>query len=281
MENTFLVHNPCNWLHTQVKRHSSWLCSDRGGHSKRRKPAGESAKVLTEGRSSRHPSAHKSAGMVPKSSLKEGKNSLMVEKRTRTTNTTQTKQTTAHRSSLHHAEFTNEKHVAQVCVSKSPKRLQNGLYFMIAGDQRPNHSEAKPWSRCRSGVSQCSNAGCIHVKMEKRSYAACGGKDLSCEHNPCSKGDGCKCKTTLKCTSAQLCPWCKDITVISFLTDTNSTKGAALRKPPLPAGFRRLLWPPLPEHYQLLCLLTCMCNQLHGLCYKKGFFHGMICIATT
>ena len=37
----------------------------------------------------------------------------------------------------------------------------------------------------------------------------------------------------------------------------------------------------LPEHYQLLCLLTCMCNQLQGLCYKKGFFHGMICIATT
>ena len=24
-----------------------------------------------------------------------------------------------------------------------------------------------------------------------------------------------------------------------------------------------------------------MCNQLQGLCYKKGFFHGMICIATT
>ena len=23
---------------------------------------------------------------------------------------------------------------------------------------------------------------------------------------------------------------------------------------PLPAGFRRLLWPPLSEHYQLLCL---------------------------
>ena len=40
---------------------------------------------------------------------------------------------------------------------------------------------------------------------------------------------------------------------------------------PLPAGFRRLLWPPLPEHYQLLCLLTCMCNQLQGLRYKKDF----------
>ena len=50
---------------------------------------------------------------------------------------------------------------------------------------------------------------------------------------------------------------------------------------PLPAGFRCLLWPPLPEHHQLLCLVTCVCNQLHGLCHKKGFFHGMICVATT
>ena len=25
---------------------------------------------------------------------------------------------------------------------------------------------------------------------------------------------------------------------------------------PLPAGSRRLLWPPLSEHYELLCLLT-------------------------
>ena len=41
-------------------------------------------------------------GMVPRSSLKEGKNSQMVEKRTRTTKTTQTKQTAAHRPSLHH-----------------------------------------------------------------------------------------------------------------------------------------------------------------------------------
>ena len=41
-------------------------------------------------------------GMVPRSSLKGGKNSLMVEKRTRTPNTTQTKQPKAHRQSLHH-----------------------------------------------------------------------------------------------------------------------------------------------------------------------------------
>ena len=41
-------------------------------------------------------------GMVPRSSLKGGKNSLMVEKRTRRPNTTQTKKPKAHRPSLHH-----------------------------------------------------------------------------------------------------------------------------------------------------------------------------------
>ena len=44
-------------------------------------------------------------GMVPRSSLKGGKNSLMVEKRTRTSNTTQTKQPKARRSSLHLVVF--------------------------------------------------------------------------------------------------------------------------------------------------------------------------------
>ena len=41
-------------------------------------------------------------GMVPRSSLKGGKNSLMVEKITRTTTTTQKPQPKAHRPSLHH-----------------------------------------------------------------------------------------------------------------------------------------------------------------------------------
>ena len=128
-------------------------------------------------------------GMVPRSSLKEGKNSQMVEKRTRTTKTTQTKQTAAHRPSLHHLvvfplcwvkqvkrklmtvvngpEFSNEKHgSAGLCSSKVSRKGSNGLYFMKTSDQRPLHSVAKPWSRCRSGVSQFSNAGCIHIKME-------------------------------------------------------------------------------------------------------------------
>ena len=44
---------------------------------------------------------------------------------------------------------------------------------------------------------------------------------------------------------------------------------------PLPAGFRRLLWPPLIDHRLVTCLWTCKCNQLYGLCHKKGLFHGM------
>ena len=124
--------------------------------------------------------------MVPRSSLKGGKNGLMVEKRTRKPNTTQNRQPKAHRPSLHHhavfpmcqvkrvkrkrasrngPEFTNEKHIgAGLCSSKVTKKAPKGLYFTIASDQRPHHGAAKSWSRCRSGVSQCSNVGCIHVK---------------------------------------------------------------------------------------------------------------------
>ena len=75
---------------------------------------------------------------------------------------------------------------------KVSKKASNGLYFMITSDQRPHHSAAKPWSRCRSGVSQCSNVGCVHVKMEQRSYAACRGKDLSCST---THAIGCTCKS--------------------------------------------------------------------------------------
>ena len=76
----------------------------------------------------------------------------------------------------HHAVFP----LCRSVLAKSPKKASNGLYFMITGDQRPHHSAANPRSRCRSEVSQCSKAGCVHVKMEYRSYAACRGKDLSC-----------------------------------------------------------------------------------------------------
>ena len=77
-------------------------------------------------------------------------------------------------------EFSNEEHgSAGLCSSKVSKKASNGLYILITSDQRPHHSVAEPWSRCRSGASQCSNACCIHVKISG-SYAACRGKNLSC-----------------------------------------------------------------------------------------------------
>ena len=59
VENTFLVAQPMNWLHTQVKRHSSWQCSDSGGHSKRESLLVRVRRHTPKGRSSRHPSAHR------------------------------------------------------------------------------------------------------------------------------------------------------------------------------------------------------------------------------
>ena len=44
------------------------------------------------------------------------------------------------------------------------------------------------------------------------------------------KSDGCERETPVESTSAQLCPWCKDIAVICFLADIDLTEGAALRK---------------------------------------------------
>ena len=61
-KNPFLQHNPCNWLHIQVKRHSSWcvqavaaIANDESLQVRVRKSH------PPEGRSSRHPSAHKGA----------------------------------------------------------------------------------------------------------------------------------------------------------------------------------------------------------------------------
>ena len=120
------------------------------------------------------PQVRTPCGHGAQSSLKGGKNSLMVEKRTRKPNTTQNKQPKAHRPGLlHHAvfplcqvkrvkrkrvsrngpEFTNEKHIgAGLCSSKVTKKASKGLYFTIASDQRPHHGAAKSWLRRRSGV---------------------------------------------------------------------------------------------------------------------------------
>ena len=141
----------------------------------------------------------------------------MVEKRTRTTDTPKkpnkpkptgrvstTKRVKRKLVTSNGPEFTNEKHVgAGLCSSKVSKRASKGLYFTIASDQRPHHSAAKPWSRCRSGASQCSNAGCVHVKMEQRSCAACRGKDLSCGT---TRATGCTYKSS-GCYQAVINQW--------------------------------------------------------------------------
>ena len=46
------------------------------------------------------------------------------------------------------------------------------------------------------------------------------------------KGDGCKREATLERIFSQLRPWCQDVTVLCFVTGSNSTWGAALRKHP-------------------------------------------------
>ena len=132
-----------------------------------RTPCGHGAQVIVEGREEQSDSGEKEPKINPKPT-----------------------ENTAHRPSLHHLvvfplcwvrqvkrklmtingpEFSNEKHgSAGLCSSKVSREALNGLYFMITSDLRPHHSVAKPWSRCRSGGSQCSNASCVHVKMELR-----------------------------------------------------------------------------------------------------------------
>ena len=46
-------------------------------------------------------------------------------------------------------------------LKQSRKKASKGPHFAIKSDQRPHPSAAKSWSRCRSGVSQCSNVDCI------------------------------------------------------------------------------------------------------------------------
>ena len=104
-------------------------------------------------------------GMVPRSSLKGGKNSLMVEKRTRKPNNTQNKQPPqprAHRPCLHHhvvfplckvkhvrrervsrkgPELTKEKHIGGFVLKQSCKKASKGLHFTFMSDQRPHSME--------------------------------------------------------------------------------------------------------------------------------------------
>ena len=103
--------------------------------------------------------------MVPRSSLKEGKSSQMVEKRTKTPKPNQHQTPQARRPILHHLvvfplrwvkrvkrklmtitgpEFSNEKHGSEgLSTVKVSRKASNGLYITTIGDQRPHHSVAK------------------------------------------------------------------------------------------------------------------------------------------
>ena len=124
--------------------------------------------------------------MVPRSSLKGGKNSLMVEKKTRTPNTTQTKQPKAHRQSLHHhvvfplcwvkgvkrkrvtrngPEFTNEKHIgAGLCSSKVTKKASKDFTSRLqvtSGHttvrQNHGHDAGQEYRNAPASVASMSN----------------------------------------------------------------------------------------------------------------------------
>ena len=77
-------------------------------------------------------------------------------------------------------EFSNEEHgSAGLRSSKVSRKSSNGLHISITGDQRPLHGVAKTWSQCRSRALKCSNAGCIHVKVDQW-LLSCRGKNLPC-----------------------------------------------------------------------------------------------------
>ena len=76
---------------------------------------------------------------------------------------------------------------AQVCAQAKLQKASKELHFTSASDQRPHHSAARSWSRCRSGVSQCSNVGCIPAKWSGVAVHHAVEKDLSCR-TTCSTG---------------------------------------------------------------------------------------------
>ena len=141
-------------------------------------------------------------GMVRRSSLKGGKNSLMVRKEqghpTQPNQTTQSPQAESSivfplywvkrkrkRVTRNGPDFTNEKHIgAGLYSSKVTKKGFKGTLLHACSDQRPHCSAAKSWSRCRSGASQCSNVGCIHVKWSSVSMQH--WKRPFLWHNPCN-----------------------------------------------------------------------------------------------
>ena len=60
-KNPFLWHNPCNWLHRQVKRHGSWQCQAEAAIANDESLPVRRKAHPPEESSSQHPSAHKGA----------------------------------------------------------------------------------------------------------------------------------------------------------------------------------------------------------------------------
>ena len=119
--------------------------------------------------------------------------------------------------------YTNYKHMETLKgIFQCPQKLTNVIQT----------SQNSPWLSLRSLNKWYGVFAPQYYKFSHNACSTeCAFRQRSRENGVVhDKGDGCKCETTLECTSAWLCLWCKDITVIRFVTDTNSTKGAALRK---------------------------------------------------
>ena len=85
--------------------------------------------------------------MVPRSSLKGGKNSQMVEKGTKKPNTTPNKQNTTTQGPQ---AKSHQAYRRRFMLKQSRKKASKGLHFTIMSDQRPRPSAAKSWSQCNS-----------------------------------------------------------------------------------------------------------------------------------
>ena len=95
--------------------------------------------------------------MVPRSSLKEGKYSQMVEKGQRQPNNKPNKTKYSPQ-----AQTPQKKSMAaRVCAPAKSQKSSNGLHITVTSDQQPLHRAAKTWSQCKSRALVCSIAGLI------------------------------------------------------------------------------------------------------------------------
>ena len=146
--------------------------------------------------------------MVPRSSLKEGKNNQMVEKGTKTPNQPKPN-TKARRPKLHHLvvfplhwvkrvkrrlvaingpEFSREKgRQRKLCSWKAASEASNGLSVLIIGDQRPHHSVAKQGHFAGQASRDAPKQVVIRSAKSDKIRAAIRGKDHTCS-TTCSTG---------------------------------------------------------------------------------------------